>query len=163
MRIGDNGDIATFIGNIEMINSQIAKLGTRPFTEEMVISKMLSNLPTTYNSFQTMWKIVAPEQQTLSYLQHGSSMRNAPSESVSLRMLIPQRFSLVAREHLDKQVSDIDHLFTRLATWVDLFMKNQAPRPLLPHEHQDSHYQRAQEIAARKCVSRCKNCGEYGH
>jgi transposase InsO family protein len=36
-------------------------------------------------------------------------------------------------------------------------------RPFLPHEPQDLHYQRAQEIAARKQVSRCSNCGEIGH
>jgi hypothetical protein len=69
LRLGDNGDMATFIGNIEMINSQIEELGTTPFSEEMVISKMLSNLPATYDTFQTMWKSVAPEQRTLSNLQ----------------------------------------------------------------------------------------------
>ena len=68
MRLGDNGDMATFIGNIELLNSQIEELGSRPFTEEMVISKMLSNLPAAYDTFQTMWKTVAPEQQTLSNL-----------------------------------------------------------------------------------------------
>lgn len=33
----------------------------------------------------------------------------------------------------------------------------------LEHEHHDSRFQRAQEIAARKQVSRCGNCGEIGH
>lgn len=65
MRLGDNGDMATFIRNLEMINSQIEELGARPFSAEMVISKMLSNLPATYDTFQTMWKTVAPMQQTL--------------------------------------------------------------------------------------------------
>jgi hypothetical protein len=54
MRLGDNGDVATFIGDLEMLNSQIEELGTRPFYEEMVISKMLSNLPAAYDTFQTM-------------------------------------------------------------------------------------------------------------
>jgi hypothetical protein len=54
MRFGDNGDMATFIGDLEMINNQIEELGTRPFSEEMVISKMLSNLPAPYDTFQTM-------------------------------------------------------------------------------------------------------------
>ena len=69
MRLGENGDMATFIGNLEMLNSHIEELGTRPFSEEMVISKMLSNLPATYDTFRTMWKTVAPEKKTLSNLQ----------------------------------------------------------------------------------------------
>ena len=69
MRLGDNGDMATFIGNLELINSQIEELGQKPFSEEMVISKMLSNLPAAYDTFQTMWKTVNPEQQTLANLQ----------------------------------------------------------------------------------------------
>jgi hypothetical protein len=68
MRLGDNGDMATFIGNLEMINSQIEELGARPFSAEMVISKMLSNLPAAYDMFQTMWKGRTPTQQTLSNL-----------------------------------------------------------------------------------------------
>lgn len=68
MRLGDNGDMATFIGNLEMINSQIEELGARPFSAEMVISKMLSNLPAAYDMFQTMWKGQTPTQQTLSNL-----------------------------------------------------------------------------------------------
>lgn len=69
MRLGDNGDMATFIGNLEMLNSQIEELGTQPFSEEMAISKMLSNLPAVYDTFQTTWKTIFPEQQTLSNLQ----------------------------------------------------------------------------------------------
>ena len=68
MRLGDNGDMATFIGNLEMLNSQIEELGTQPFSEEMAISKMLSNLPAVYDTFQTTWKTIFPEQQTLSNL-----------------------------------------------------------------------------------------------
>ena len=69
LRLGDYGDMATFIGDLEMINSQIEELGTKSFSEAMVISKMLSNLPVAYDTFQTMWKTVAPEQQTLAHLQ----------------------------------------------------------------------------------------------
>jgi len=69
MRLGENGDMATFIGDLELINSQIEELGTTPFSEEMLISKMLSNLPAAYDHFQTTWKTVNPEQQTLANLQ----------------------------------------------------------------------------------------------
>ena len=65
MRLGENGDMTTFIGNIEMLNNQIEELGTRPFSEDMVISKMLSNLPGAYDTFQTTWNTMAPEQQKL--------------------------------------------------------------------------------------------------
>lgn len=63
MRLGDNGDVATFIGDLEMLNSQIEELGTRPFYEEMVISKMLSNLPAAYDTFQTMCEWMSYEQK----------------------------------------------------------------------------------------------------
>lgn len=69
MRLGDNGDMATFIGDLELLNSQIEELGSQPFSDEMLISKMLSNLPIAYDTFQTMWKTVAPAQQTLVNLQ----------------------------------------------------------------------------------------------
>ena len=68
LRLGDYGDMATFIGDLELINSQLEELGTRPFSEAMVISKMLSNLPAAFDHFQTTWKTVAPEQQTLVHL-----------------------------------------------------------------------------------------------
>ena len=51
MRLGENGDMATFIGNIKMLNSQIEELGTRPFSEDMIISKMLSNMHAAYDTF----------------------------------------------------------------------------------------------------------------
>jgi hypothetical protein len=31
MRLGENGDMATFIGNLEMLKSQIEEFGSRPF------------------------------------------------------------------------------------------------------------------------------------
>lgn len=62
IRLGENGDMVAFISNIEMLNSQIEELGTRPLSEDMVISKMLSNLPVAYDTFQTTWKTVALDQ-----------------------------------------------------------------------------------------------------
>lgn len=43
------------------------------------------------------------------------------------------------------------------------FDDSRPPRPHLSPEQHDSRLQRAQEIAARKQVSRCGNCGELGH
>ena len=60
MRLGENGDMATFIGNLEMLNIQIEEFGSRPFSKDMLISKMLSNLLVVYDTFQTMWKTVNP-------------------------------------------------------------------------------------------------------
>ena len=51
MRLGENDDMTTFIGNLEMLNNQIEELGSRPFSKDMLISKMLSNLPAVYNTF----------------------------------------------------------------------------------------------------------------
>jgi hypothetical protein len=51
MRLGENGDMATFIDNIEMLNSQIEELGTKPFSEDMIISKMLNNMHAAYDTF----------------------------------------------------------------------------------------------------------------
>ena len=56
---------------LRMLNSQIEELGTSPFSKDMVISKMLSNLPTAYDTFQTTWKTVAPEQHAFSTYKHG--------------------------------------------------------------------------------------------
>lgn len=164
LRLGDNGDMATFIGDLEMINSQIEELGTSPFSEAMVISKMLSNLPAAYDTFQTMWKTVAPEQQTLTHLQtwlldeerairkrqsensnHASAFYSRSQQSYGDSGRYRSTFS--ARGNLGGHPSD----------------GNRTSRSFLPHEHYDPRSQRAQEIAARKQTSRCGNCGELGH
>lgn len=164
MRLGDNGDMATFIGNIEMLNSQIEELGSRPFSEEMVISKMLSNLPAAYDTFQTMWKTVAPEQQTLSNLQtwlldEERAIRKRQSDTTHTSAFY-SRSSRVPGHTGPRYRPPFQPNSNIGGPALD---NTQASRPLLPHEHQDSHYQRAHEIAARKRVSRCGNCGEFGH
>ena len=165
MRLGENGDMATFIGNLKMLNSQIEELGTRPFSEEMVISKMLSNLPAAYDTFQTMWKIVAPEQQTLSNLQ---------TWLLDEERVIRKRQSETAHSHTSAFYSRSSHVSGNSGRYWPHFPTSgnasgpapdgiRASRPFMPHEPHDSHYQRAQDIAARKQVSRCGNCGEIGH
>ena len=165
MRLGENDDMATFIGNIEMLNSQIEELGARPFSKEMVISKMMSNPPAAYDTFQTMWKIVASEQQSLSNLQ----------------MWLLDEERAIRKRQLDTAHSHTSAFYSRSSRapahpgrYRPPFPDNRntngpAPdgahtsRSLLCHEHQDLHHQRAQDIAARKKVSRCGNCGEFGH
>ena len=165
MRLGENGDMATFIGNIEMLNSQIEELGARPFSDEMVISKMLSNLPAAYDTFQTMWKMVASEQQTLSNLQ----MWLLDEERA-----IRKRQSDTAHSHTSAFYTRSSRVSGHPGRYRPHFPDSgnisgpaldgaQASRPHMSHEQQDSHYQRAQDIAARKRVSRCGNCGEIGH
>ena len=165
MRLGESGDMATFIGNIEMLNSQIEELGARPFSEEMVISKMLSNLPAAYDTFQTMWKTVASEQQTLSNLQ----MWLLDEERA-----IRKRQSDTAHSHTSAFYTRSSRVSGHPGRYRPHFPDSgnisgpaldgaQASRPHMSHEQQDSHYQRAQDIAARKRVSRCGNCGEIGH
>ena len=170
MRLSENGDMATFIGQIEMLNSQIEELGSRPFSEEMVILKMLSNLPAAYDTFQTMWKTVAPEQQTLSNLQtwlldEERAIRKRQSDTIHTSAFYSRsprvpghtgpryRPPFQPSHNLGGPAPDNTHV----------------SRPPPPHEQQyheprhDSHYQRAHDIAARKRVSRCGNCGEFGH
>jgi hypothetical protein len=166
MRLGDNGDMATFIGNLEMINSQIEELGTRPFSEEMVISKMLSNLPAPYNTFQTMWKIVTPEQQTLSNLQtwlldeeRAIRRRQSENHQQTSAFYSASRSSRASSDSGRYHPSFPAHGNMRSPASDDI----RTSRPFLTHEQIDSRFQRAQEIAARKQVSLCGNCGELGH
>ena len=160
MRLRENGDMATFIGNLEMLNSQIAELGTRPFSDEMVISKMLSNLPAAYDTFQTMWKTVATEQQTLVNLQawlldEERSIRKRQSENHH-----HQTSAFFSRS--SRGPAYYGRLYSQSSTNGGMSSSAsghfRSPRPYSPHEQQDPS-QRAQEIAARKHVSRCGNCG----
>ena len=165
MRLGDNGDMATFIGNLELLNSQIEELGARPFSDEMVISKMLSNLPAVYDAFQTTWKTVAPEQQTLSNLQtwlldEERAIRKRQSENH------PPTLAYHSTARSSRSYGDTGRSrppFPPNHGNMRYGDDSRAPRPFLNQEQLDSRLQRAQEIAARKQVSRCGNCGEVGH
>lgn len=61
----DANDMATFIGDIELLNNQIRELGGTSFEDNMLSSKFLGNLPATYDHLQTMWKSVSKAEQTL--------------------------------------------------------------------------------------------------
>ena len=162
MRLGENDDMATFIGKIEMLNSQIEELGARPFSEEMVISKMLSNLPAPYDTFQTMWKTVASEQQTLSNLQmwlldEERAIRKRQTDTAQTSAFYSRSGSSRMTGHPGKYRSQPSD---------NGYVSGPAPdgsRHHMYHEQQAPHYQRSQDIAARKRVSRCGNCGEMGH
>ena len=148
-----------------MLNSQIEELGTIPFSEEMVISKMLSNLPTAYDTFQTMWKTVAPEQQTLTNLQtwlldEERAIRKRQSENAHSHILAFYSRSSRASGNPGRYRPSFPVGGSMNAPAFD---GHRAPRPFLPHEQYDSPSQRAQEIATRKQVSRYGNCGEIGH
>jgi hypothetical protein len=165
LRLGENGDMATFIGDLEMLNSQIEELGTRPFSEEMVISKMLSNLPAAYDTFQTMWKTVASEQQTLTNLQtwlldEERSIRKRQSENTHNQTSAFYSRSSRASSHPGRCRPQFPVSGGMSGPASDNF---RTPRTFLPHEQQDSPSQQAQELAARKQVTRCGNCGEVGH
>jgi hypothetical protein len=157
--------MATFIGNLEMINSQIEELGARSFSAEMVISNMLSNLPAAYDTFQTMWKGQTPTQQTLSNLQ---------TWLLDEERVIRRRQSENAQNHTSTYYSRSSRAPSdpgryRPFSSASGSMRSSAfdnirpPHPHLSPEQHDSRLQRAQEIAARKQVSRCGNCGELGH
>ena len=160
MRLNDNGDMATFIGDLEMLNSQIAELGTQPFSDEMVMSKMLSNLPAAYDTFQTMWKTVAPEQRTLTNLQtwlldEERALRKRQAENTHTSAY----YSRSARAFGDSGRYR-PHFLTTGGAHGHV---SDGPRNFTSPEQQDPRFHRAQEIAARKKVSRCGNSGELGH
>ena len=165
MRLGENGDMATFIGDIELLNSQIEDLGTRPFSEAMVISKMLSNLPPAYDTFQTMWKTVTPEQQTLTNLQtwlldEERAIRKRQSENTQ-----SHASAFYSRSTRAPNSSGRYHPPFPAGgnTSTPAFEEHPPPRQFNHEQHDPSSQQRAQEIAARKSVTRCGNCGEVGH
>ena len=143
MRLGDNGDMATFISNLEIINIQIGELGTRPFSADMVISKMLSNLPAVYDTFQTMWKTVAPVQQTLSNLE---------TWLLDEERTIRKRQSENAHNHTAAYYSRSSRASGDPGRYRPFFpasgsMRSSAtddirpPRPHLSHEQHDSRFQ----------------------
>lgn len=122
-----------------MLNSQIAELGTRPFSDEMVISKMLSNLPAAYDTFQTMWKTVATEQQTLVNLQawlldEERSIRKRQSENHH-----HQTSAFFSRSSQGPAYSG--RLYSQSSTNGGMSSSAsghfRSPRPYSPHEQQD--------------------------
>jgi hypothetical protein len=154
MRLGENGDMATFIGNLEMLNSQIEELGSSPFSEDMLISKMLSNLPAVYDTFRTVWKTVNPTQQTLINLQTWLL-----DEERSIR----KRQAENAHSHTSVYYSKSFRPSGQSGGYRNPRASGSPPRPFLTPDQREARLHRAQEIAAKKQVSRCGNCGAFGH
>ena len=159
MRLGENGDKATFIGNLEMLNSQIEELGSRPFSEDMLISKMLRNLPASYDTSQPMWKTVNPTQQTLINLQtwlldEERSIRKRQAENAHSHTsaYYPKSFRPSGQSG--------SYRYNPKASGS---ASGSPPHTLLPPDQGEARLHRAQEIAAKKQVSHCGNCGEIGH
>ena len=126
---------------------------------------MLSNLPAAYDTFQTMWKTVAPMQQTLFNLQtwlldEERAIRRRQLENA-------QNHTSAYYSRSSRAPSDPSRYrpFSSASGSMrsSAFDDSRPPRPHMSPEQHDSRLQRAQEIAARKQVSRCGNCGELGH
>ena len=155
MRLGENGDMATFIGNLEMLNSHIEELGSGPFSEDMLMSKMLSNLHVVYDTFQTMWKTVNPTQQTLINLQTWLL-----DEQRSIR----KRRAKNAHSHTSAYYSKSFRPLRQSGSYhFNPRASGSPPCLFLTRDQCKARLHRVQEIVVKKQISRCGNCGEIGH
>jgi hypothetical protein len=69
---------------IELLNNRIRELGGTSIEDNMRISKLLGDLPATYDHLQTMWKSVSKAEQTLQNLQVWHWMRSVSFVSDAL-------------------------------------------------------------------------------
>ena len=115
---------------------------------------MLSNLPAIYDTFQTMWKTVNPTQQTLINLQ---------TWLLDEERSIHKRQAENAHSHTSAYYSKSFRPSGQSRGYRNPQASGSPPRPFLTRDQRESRLHRAQEIAAKKQVSRCGNCGAFGH
>ena len=61
--------ITDFIGSLNLILSELTALGDKTFTEDTMISKLLSSLPEGFDHFLTSWESTTPAERTLPNLK----------------------------------------------------------------------------------------------
>ena len=68
-KIKPEQSLADYIGDLQLILSELADIGDETFTEDSLISKLTSTLPKDYDSFLTAWDSTPADERTFSNLQ----------------------------------------------------------------------------------------------
>jgi hypothetical protein len=50
--------IANFLGNFEKVRNELTNLGNNTFTDDIIMAKVLNQLPTCYKTFLSSWENV---------------------------------------------------------------------------------------------------------
>ena len=130
MAMGD--DINTHITKILSIGSLLKDLG-KPIDDDMVITKIMCNLPASYNNIVTAWANVPEDQQTI--------------QNLKVRLL---QLEHLLTKHSGESSGD-SAFFTRSSKTPSHNTKN--------HTHENAKTY----IKDLKSRTRCYNCGELDH
>ena len=69
-KIQPEQSLADYIGDLQLILSELADIGDETFSEDSLISKLTSTLPEGFDAFLTAWDNTPLEDRTFSNLQH---------------------------------------------------------------------------------------------
>lgn len=137
----DNSDtIASYLGKLEIIKSQLVNLGDNSITDSGLMSKVISSLPPKYGPFISAWDNVEDVSRTLGNL--------------TVRLL-RQEQRLQAEENANESKVALAY-----AVSANPAKTTPGSRPPLTYEQRQ---ERRKEIAERKKVTTCWKCGLQGH
>lgn len=159
IRLTDSNDMAR---DIELLNSQVRELGGTGFIDSMIISKLIGNLPATYDHLQTMWKSVTKDEQTLQNLQawlldEERYIRRRYTESLTngSRSSEPTAYFSKGSPASFRSAGSFSG-FNGSSGGSGSTPAQSPPTP-------EQQHQRRKEINEGKKVTRCRNCGQIGH
>jgi hypothetical protein len=127
--------IAGYIGRIELLISQLRRVGNDDFPERAVITKILCNLPSKFSAFRSAWNSVPAAKQSFDLLTTWLLTEEGwmePEQTVS---------ALIANKGRKGRVVE-------------------GGKPNLTYEQRRA---RRAEIEAKKKETSCHKCGEKGH
>ena len=125
--------IAAYVANIEMMAQNLKNIGQK-MSEEQIISKSITNLPSGYRHVLTVWKSMPAEQKT--------------------------RKTLITRVYEEEAMNKMLNIRENGENDNALLVKNMRKE----HRRIDTESRYNNErIKELKNKSRCHNCGELGH
>lgn len=131
--------IATFISKVEVIKSQLVRLGDLSIGDTNVIAKVLGELPDCYSYFHSSWDSTAPAERTLNNLL----MR------------------LVREELRQKDIQGREEQSSSSSAFVaNSKQKSATDRSNMTYQERQ---QRRKDINERKKSTECWKCGKTGH
>jgi hypothetical protein len=141
METGDS--IATFLGKLEVIKSQLLNMGDNSITDPGLMAKVIANLPPKFTSFVTAWDNVEDASRTLQnftihLLRHESQLKSE------------EEASIVA----------VAYIAAAKSTNTGSSFSSSDGRPSLTYEERQA---RRREIDERKKKTSCWKCGQVGH
>lgn len=137
-QLGSDGNIAAYLGDIDVIITQLTSRGDQTFNDNAVIAKILCNLPASYDHFLSNWSIMPAVDKTL--------------DNLTLHLLTIE----------ERLKSRVEAEAATAAAFVASSKGKSGSNPTSEYTTAERAARR-KEINDRKLITECWACGKTGH